>query len=102
MATYTDTTTFARDFDIAGAGEKFPRLVQRAAALSYNYINARLAGVYETPFEAPYPANIVDISDMLTRWFAKNLQSGRNPIVENPKDRAPKNECQMAVMMLDD
>ena len=102
MATYTDTAAFARDFAPVGAGENFPQLVERAAVIAYNYINARLAAVYAVPFVS-VPGHITDISDLLTRCLSMKLQAGRVPMLPKaPKRDAAQDDCSLAVMMLDD
>jgi len=106
MATYTNTTTFSRDVYPVGAGETFPRLLERGAVIAYNYINSRLASLYTVPFAAPYPGIIVDISDLMTRCVAMKLQSGRVPAIQMDKPKAkregPQDDCALAVMMLDE
>lgn len=102
MATYTNTETFERDFAIPSSGQLFNRLITRSAVIAYNYINARLAGVYAVPFVTSPPL-IIDISDILTRCVVMKLQMGKAPVAPKPpKDRAPKDDCEFAILMLDD
>jgi len=102
MATYTNTALYERDFAPSGAGPNFPRLVERAAVIAYNTINARLAGVYTTPF-ATTPPLIADISDLLTRSFIRQLQGGNAPAMpKKGRKEAPINEIMQAAAMLDD
>jgi hypothetical protein len=103
MSTYTDVSTFERDVAPAGAGDQYARLLARGARMAYNYINARLNGIYTVPFSTTYPPLIVDISDLLTRCIARKLQAGNAPIIPKKVKRdGAQDECSTAVLMLDD
>lgn len=105
MPTYTDPTLFRRDVMPAGTDDQFPRLVDRAAVIAYNYINSYLAKTYSVPFAAPYPAEVVDISDMLVKCITRSLQNKRTPMLPKPgkvSRDADYNDCVLAREWLDD
>jgi hypothetical protein len=102
MALYTNIETFQRDFAPAGAGETYPRLIQRSAQFAYDYINSRLSASYPVPF-SPVPGAITDISDMLPKCVLMKLQAGRVPMLPKKVKRdGPMDECSLAISWLDD
>ena len=75
MATYTDVSSFKRDF-YPDRDDVDPRFLARAAAMSYNYVNSKLGRFYSVPFaqvSSAYPPIIVDASDMITRALANYI-----------------------------
>jgi hypothetical protein len=80
MATYTDVTTFSRD--VMPASESIDaNLLQQAAMIATAYIDSRLAMRYTVPLTAPYPEEIIAISNMLTRLLVSDLQQKRAPLM---------------------
>lgn len=105
MATYTNTGTFQRDVMPSGTDDTFPRILERAASMAYEYINSRLSTAYTVPFAAPYPGGIVAISDLLTKCIATSLQARRTPILPKPgkqKRDQVDGDCALAILWLDD
>jgi hypothetical protein len=105
MATYTDVDLFTRDYMPVGADDVLRRLIQRGAEMAYAYINSRLSVRYTVPFSATYPAEVVAISDMLTKCFTLSLQTKRGPVL--PKGGRGNRDgvddgCKLAVCWLDD
>ena len=82
----------------------FPRLVERAARIAKSYIDSRLRERYAVPFTAPYPEEIVSISDILTKCMVISLQAKHAPIM--PKALKKRDDahdgCSLAVLWLDD
>lgn len=81
MATYTDPTTFQRDIMPGNTDDVFPRIVAQAAMIATAYIDSRLAMRYTVPLTAPYPNEIISISNLLTRSIVADLQMKRAPMM---------------------
>lgn len=101
MATYTDTDKLRTDTFIVSDDEITERVLTRAGVMSYNVVNAKLDGIYAVPFAATFPPIIVDISDMLTRAFARMFQAVHTGGKLKKGDKQ-SNEGQLALSMLDD
>jgi hypothetical protein len=103
MAVYTSTGTFNELFFPTVTPKPSPEQLQRAAVIAYNYINARLDGIYPVPF-ASAPGLIVDISDLLTKCYARAISLGNTPTTPKkvPRDKPGADGCGIAVVMLDD
>jgi hypothetical protein len=82
MATYTDIDDLRQRFYAVQDDEVKEKFLNRAAILSYNYINSALNGIYGVPFTGTFPVEIVDISDILTRHWAQALQLKQTIIFE--------------------
>ena len=72
MATYTDVDKFRVDFYKVQDDEVFERFATRAAVFAYDLINSYLYEIYTVPF-ATTPAEIKNISDLITRYVAQSL-----------------------------
>lgn len=98
---YTNTTNFQRDIMPAGTDEVLPRIIDRAAAMAYDVINAKLGSKYTVPF-SPVPDIIVTCSDWLTKCFAVALQQKRAPLLpKGGKAKPLVTDCDMGYQILD-
>jgi len=105
MAKYSDIDLFRRDFWPTAANETYPRIVDRAAEIAYDYINSRLSRRYTVPFSGPpYPSTIVSISDLLTKCVAASMQAKRSPQLSkgDGKRSGGTDDCSMALDWLND
>lgn len=100
MSSYTDIPSFRREFWQVNSDEIHETILDTAATMAYNTINAALNSIYSVPFSVTYPPMIVDISNILTKYYALLIaKKGSSPAVAGENEGDLK---KLAEEMLDD
>lgn len=102
MATYSDTGKLRTDTYMVIDDEVFERALTRASVMAKNFIDSYLDGIYAVPFAtgASTPAQVREISDLITRHVAQAIQL-KQPIILG-KHKEKQDGMGMALQWLTD